>query len=129
MEEAGVVIAVERLVAVNERLPDPHAVFFVFRARIVDGTPTVTDDEETDRFKWVDPEEANDLLSHWGMDFCLHDDYGALYHTGQWEDRDWCCRSTRHQSGILDGPSEPVFDWPLSCPVQLIRKSPRECKD
>ncbi|MGD9002584.1 MAG: NUDIX hydrolase [Anaerolineae bacterium] len=88
MEEVGVVVAVERLIAVNERFPNPHAVFFIFRARIIDGTPTATDDEETDRFKWVDPQEANDLLSHWGMDFALHDEYHALYHTGPWADRD-----------------------------------------
>jgi 8-oxo-dGTP diphosphatase len=88
MEEVGVVVAVERLIAVNERLPNPHAVFFVFRARIIDGTPTATDDREIDRFKWVDPQEANDLLSHWGMDFTMLDDYRALYYTGQWEDRE-----------------------------------------
>jgi 8-oxo-dGTP diphosphatase len=88
MEEAGVVVAVERLIAVKEIFPNPHTVVFVFRARIIGGTPTVTDDDEMDRFKWVDPQEANDLLSHWGMDFALHDEYRALYFTGQWEHRD-----------------------------------------
>ena len=81
LEEAGVVVAVERLLAVNERFPDPHAVFFVFRARIIEGTPSVTDDDEIDRFKWVDPQEANDLMSQWGMDFTQLDQYHALYYT------------------------------------------------
>jgi 8-oxo-dGTP diphosphatase len=88
MEEAGVAVAVEGLVAVGERFPNPHAVFFVFRARIIEGSPTVTDDEEMDRFKWVDPQEANDLLSHWGMDFTRQDEYNAIYYAGEWQDRE-----------------------------------------
>jgi 8-oxo-dGTP diphosphatase len=88
MEEAGVVVAVERLIAVGERFPNPHAVFFVFYARIIDGTPTVTDDEEVVRFKWVDAQEANDLLSQYQMDFALHNEYRAFYHAAEWEGRD-----------------------------------------
>jgi len=87
-EEAGVVVAVERLLAVNERFPDPHAVFFVFSARIVDGTPTETDDEEMDRFKWVDAQEANELLPYWPIDFTRHNEYGAFYCAAEWPDRD-----------------------------------------
>jgi 8-oxo-dGTP diphosphatase len=87
LEEVGLRVAVERLIAVNERFPDPHAVFFVFRARIIEGTPAVTGDEEIDRFQWVEPQEANGLLSHWGLDFCRHDAYRAWYDAGLWEDR------------------------------------------
>jgi 8-oxo-dGTP diphosphatase len=87
-EEAGVVVAVERLLAVNERLPDPHAVFFVFSARIVDGTPTATDDEEMDRFKWVEAQEANDLLPNWPMDFTQLTQYRAFYHAAEWPEHD-----------------------------------------
>jgi 8-oxo-dGTP diphosphatase len=94
MEEAGVVLAVERLIAVGERLPTPHsgpkdhAVFFLFCARIIDGTPTVTDDDEIVRFKWVDAQEANDLLSYWQMDFAVHHEYRAFYYAAEWEERD-----------------------------------------
>jgi hypothetical protein len=94
MEEAGVAVAVERLIAVGERLPTPHsrakdhAVFFLFNARIKDGTPTVTDDDEIVRFKWVDVQEANVLLSHWKMDFAVHREYRALYYAAEWEERD-----------------------------------------
>ena len=69
-------------------LPNAHTVSFVFRATVIDGIPTVTDDQESDRFKWVGPRDTHDLLSYWGMDSALHDEYGALNYTGQWEDRD-----------------------------------------
>ena len=83
MEEAGVVVTVERLISVNERLSSTHDVFFVFGARIIDGSPTVTDDEEIVRFKWVDAQEANDLLAHWSLDFTLHNEYRAFYHAAE----------------------------------------------
>ncbi len=60
-----------------------HDVFFVFGARIIDGTPTVTDDEEIVQFKWVDAQEANDLLAHWSLDFTLHNEYRAFYHAAE----------------------------------------------
>jgi 8-oxo-dGTP diphosphatase len=88
MEEAGVVVAVERLISVVEKLPNPHDVFFVFYATIIAGTPTATDDEKMDRFKWVDAQEANDLLSHWKFDFTRHNEYRAFYHTEEREDSD-----------------------------------------
>ena len=93
MEETGVVVAVERLMAINERLPNPrspnhHAVFFTFFARIIDGTPAVTGDEEIVRVKWVDAEEANRLMPYWQLDFTLHEEYQAFYHAAQWDDRD-----------------------------------------
>ena len=84
MEEAGVVVAVERLISVNELLPSPYSVFFVFSARIIDGTPTVTDDEEIVRFKWVDAQEANRLLLYWSLDFALHKECRAFYHAAEW---------------------------------------------
>lgn len=88
MEEAGVVVAVERLISVVEKYPNPHDVFFVFYARIIDGTPTVTDDEKMDRFKWVDAQEANDLLSHWKFDFTRHHEYRAHYYAEEREERE-----------------------------------------
>ena len=88
MEEAGVGVAVERLIAVGERFPNPHDVFFVFYARIIDGTPTVTDDEKMDRFKWVDAQEANRLMPYWQMDFALHEEYNAFYYAAEREGRD-----------------------------------------
>jgi 8-oxo-dGTP diphosphatase len=88
MEEAGVTVAVERLISVNELLPSPHAVFFVFSARIIDGTPTVTDDEKVVRFKWVDAQEANRLMASWSLDFTLHKEYRASYHASVREGHD-----------------------------------------
>jgi 8-oxo-dGTP diphosphatase len=92
MEEAGIVVAVERLIAVGERLPArghaDHAVFFLFCARIMDGTPTVTDDEEMVRFKWVDAQEANELLPHWRIDFARHTEYRAFYYAAEWGEPD-----------------------------------------
>ena len=88
MEEAGVVVAVERLISVNERFPNPHDVFFIFFARIMDGPPTVTDDEKMDRFKWVDAQEANRLMAHWAFDFTRHKEYHAFYHAAEREGRD-----------------------------------------
>jgi 8-oxo-dGTP diphosphatase len=85
-EEAGVVVAVDQLLGVNERFPDPHAVFFMFSARIIDGTPSVTDDDEMDRFKWVDAQEANELLHYWPKDFERHSEYRAFYQAAKWPD-------------------------------------------
>jgi 8-oxo-dGTP diphosphatase len=87
-EEAGVLVAVDQLLGVNERFPDPHALFFMFSARIVDGTPRVTDDEEMDRIKWVDAQEANKLLHYWPIDFTRHSEYRAFYQAAKWPDHD-----------------------------------------
>jgi 8-oxo-dGTP diphosphatase len=89
LEEAGILVTVERLVSVGERLPDLHALFFVFTARITDGFPRVTGDEEIVDVQWVDPQEANRLMPYWPMDLsALHRGTGAYCYSSTWDDRD-----------------------------------------
>ena len=62
-EETGARVEVERLVSVGEWLHDTHDVFFVFRARLVEGEPRVQSDEQVVvEVAWLDPDEADAVM-------------------------------------------------------------------
>jgi len=64
-EEAGVSVEVGSLASVSEcKLTQygEHALFFTFRARLIDGEPHVVRPEEIRTVQWVDFETANERL-------------------------------------------------------------------
>lgn len=66
-EEAGVSVEVGSLVSVNEcKLTKygEHALFFTFRARLLDGEPHVVRPQEIHTVQWLDFNTANQHLSY-----------------------------------------------------------------
>ncbi|MCR8845901.1 NUDIX hydrolase [Paenibacillus sp. SC116] len=66
-EETGYTVKVFGLVAVNEckfeRIQE-HAVFFTFRARIIDGQEQLSRPEEISQIEWVDLHEADERMPY-----------------------------------------------------------------
>ena len=63
LEETGLEVELGSLLIVCERIARSHDLFFVFRARIVAGTPTVpANDEKVVDVRWFEPEEADRVL-------------------------------------------------------------------
>lgn len=66
-EEAGVVVEVGELVSVNECLLtqyEEHALFFTFRARLLEGTPHIIRPQEISAVQWMDFSTADKHLSY-----------------------------------------------------------------
>lgn len=66
-EEAGVIVETGEIVSVNEctlTQYGEHALFFTFRARLVDGEPHIVRPEEISAVEWVDLNTANGYLSY-----------------------------------------------------------------
>ncbi|MGP4078412.1 NUDIX hydrolase [Pseudalkalibacillus sp. R45] len=66
-EETGLKIEVENLVAVNEAFMTEnghHAVFFTFKARIIEGDISIQDTETISDVTWMDIQSANEWMSY-----------------------------------------------------------------
>ena len=61
-EEAGLTVEVENIVSVNEAFFEErghHALFITFKAKIINGNPSIQDKNEISEIKWVDFQTAN----------------------------------------------------------------------
>ncbi len=66
-EETGLTVKVENIVSINEAFfkgKGHHALFITFKAKVIDGNPSIQDGNEISEIKWVDFQTANNLMPY-----------------------------------------------------------------
>lgn len=66
-EETGLTAQSEYILAVNEAIFEEkghHAIFFTFKAKIIEGELSIQDKHEISEIAWVDMQRANDLMPY-----------------------------------------------------------------
>jgi 8-oxo-dGTP diphosphatase len=72
-EETGLTVKVDHVVDVRECFftkKNHHALFIVFRSRIVGGTIGIRYPDEISKITWVDLDEANKLMPYYRGEIC-----------------------------------------------------------
>lgn len=67
MEETGLIVEIEKLVAINEAFfeqKNEHVLFITFKVNVLEGECSIQDKEEIGEIKWMDLRTANILMPY-----------------------------------------------------------------
>ncbi|MGY4691716.1 NUDIX hydrolase [Salibacterium sp. K-3] len=66
-EETGLTVEIEHIVSTNEvffKEKGHHALYITFKAKIINGSPSIQYEDEIEEIKWMDYQTANKLMPY-----------------------------------------------------------------